>query len=133
MKQLRELYAYKPLVFLMALVPLGLLVWNAFNDGLGLHWLHNCAEDLRVSGRWQAMARSNLRDEFYRIRRDVAFRLLTRRGKQDPGKVARKWLEKREEEVLRFTNMIEEMKLRGSIDFATLSVAAQELRELTLT
>jgi NAD-specific glutamate dehydrogenase len=79
------------------------------------------------------MARSNLRDEFYRIRRDVAFRLLTRRGTQDPGKVATKWLDKREQDVNRFMNMIEEMKLRGNIDFATLSVAAQELRDLTST
>jgi len=108
-------------------------LYSAFNDGLGLHWLHNCAEDLKVSGRWQAMARSNLRDEFYRIRRDVAFRLLTRRGKQDPGKVAAKWLQQREDEVSRFINMIEEMKLRGTVDFATLSVAAQELRDLTST
>jgi len=108
-------------------------LYSAFNDGLGMHWLHNCAEDLKVSGRWQAMARSNLRDEFYRIRRDVAFRLLTRRGTQDPGKVATKWLDKREQDVNRFMNMIEEMKLRGNIDFATLSVAAQELRDLTST
>ena len=108
-------------------------LYSAFNDGLGLHWLHNCAEDLEVSGRWQAMARSNLRDEFYRIRRDVAFRLLTRRGKQDPGKVANKWLEQREEEVAHFMHMIDEMKLRGTVDFATLSVAAQELRDLTST
>ena len=47
-------------------------LYSALNDGLGLHWLHNYAEDLKVSGRWQAMARSNLRDEFYRIRRDIA-------------------------------------------------------------
>ena len=108
-------------------------MYSAFNDVLGLHWLHHCAEDLLVSGRWQAKARSNLRDEFYRIRRDVALRLLTRRGTADPGIVARKWLGKRETEVTHFTDMIEEMKLRGNVDFATLSVAAQELRELTLT
>ena len=29
-----------------------------------------------------------------------------------------------------FLRMIEEMKLRGAFDFATLSVAAQELRDL---
>jgi len=29
--------------------------------------------------------------------------------------------------------MIDEMKLRGNIDFATLSVAAQELRDLIST
>jgi glutamate dehydrogenase len=108
-------------------------VYATINDGLGLQWLHNSAEDLKVNGRWQAMARSNLRDEFYRIRRDVALRLLTRRGQKDPGEVARKWLERREDKVTHFRHIIEEMKLRGNIDFATLSVAAQELRDLTLT
>lgn len=108
-------------------------LYSAFNDGLGLYMLHNYAEDLEVSGRWQAMARSNLRDEFYRIRRDLALRVLARRSKQDPGDVARKWLSKHEAEVTRFTDMIAEMKLRGNIDFATLSVAAQELRNLTST
>ncbi|MBT8103069.1 MAG: NAD-glutamate dehydrogenase [Gammaproteobacteria bacterium] len=108
-------------------------LYSTFNDGLHMHWLHNYAEDLKVSGRWQAAARSNLREEFYRIRRDVAFRLLTSRGKQDPEEVARKWLSKREERVARFTQMLEEMKLRGNLDFATLSVAAKELRDLTST
>ncbi len=105
-------------------------MYSVFNDALGLHWLHNCAEDLRVSGRWQAMARSNLRDEFYRIRRELAFQLLTRRSKKDPGEIAQAWLDKRESGVSQFKHMIEEMKLRGDIDFATLSVAAQELRDL---
>jgi NAD-specific glutamate dehydrogenase len=77
------------------------------------------------------MARSNLRDDFYKIRRDIALRLLTRRGKLDGRVVARKWLKKRENEVARFRGMIEEMKLRDNFDFATLSVAAQELRDLT--
>ena len=108
-------------------------LYSAFNDGLGLYMLHNYAEDLEVSGRWQAMARSNLRDEFYRIRRDLALRVLARRSRQDPGDVARKWLSKHEAEVTRFTDMIAEMKLHGNIDFATLSVAAQELRNLTST
>jgi len=107
-------------------------IYSAFNDALGLQWLHNCAEDLKVSGRWQAMARSNLRDEFYRIRRDIALGLLTHRGKSDGRVVAKKWLAKHEEEVRRFRSMTEEMKLRGHFDFATLSVAAQELRHLTL-
>ncbi len=107
-------------------------VYSRFNDALGLQWLHNCAEDLKVSGRWQAMARSNLRDEFYKIRREIALALLTRRGKQDGRVVADKWLDKHAAEVRRFRNMIEEMKLRGHVDFATLSVAAEELRDLTL-
>ncbi|MGB5719757.1 MAG: NAD-glutamate dehydrogenase [Woeseiaceae bacterium] len=107
-------------------------IYSGFNDALGLQWLHNCAEDLKVSGRWQAMARSNLRDEFYKIRRVLALKLLTRRGKVDGRVVAMKWLDKHEDEVGNFRRMIEEMKLRGTFDFATLSVAAQKLRDLSL-
>ena len=77
------------------------------------------------------MARSNLRDEFYKIRRDIALQLLTRRGKLDGRIVAMKWLDKHEDEVTIFRNMMDEMKLRDTIDFATLSVAAEELRDLT--
>jgi len=105
-------------------------LYSTCNDALGLHWLHFSAEDLKVSGRWQAMARSNLRDEFYHIRRDLASQLLSRRGKTDPAEVARKWLARHEQEVENFLHMMDEMKLRGNLDFATLSVAAQELRDL---
>ena len=105
-------------------------LYSVCNDALGLNWLHNSAEDLRVSGRWQAMARSNLRDEFYRLRRELAAQLLLRGADEKPAEVANIWLEKRAASVQRFRSMIDEMRLRGKIDFATLSVAAQELRNL---
>ena len=108
-------------------------MYSAFNDALGIHFLHNSVEDLRVSGRWQAMARSNLREDFYMLRRELGDKLLTRRGTRDSREVARRWLAKREARVQKFKNMVAEMKLRGNIDFATLSVAAQELRNLIST
>jgi glutamate dehydrogenase len=105
-------------------------LYSAFNDALGLQWLHNSAEDLTVSGRWQARARGNLREDFYRLRRQIGDNLLTKRGTRDSREIARRWLAKHEKEVQQFTGMIDEMKLRENIDFATLSVAAQELRDL---
>ncbi len=105
-------------------------LYSTFNDALGLYWLHNQAEDLEVEGRWQAAARSNLRDEFYRLRRKLAFQLLTPRSKKEPGEIADAWLKKNAGAVGRFNHMIDEMKLRDEVDFATLSVAAQELRDL---
>ena len=105
-------------------------LYSTFNDALGLHWLHDRAEDLQVRGRWQAKARSNLRDEFYRIRRELAFSLLRPRSKRNPSDLANDWLKKHSDQVARFNAMIEEMKLRNRVDFATLSVAAQELREI---
>ena len=105
-------------------------VYSTFNDALGLHWLHNRAEDLEVDGRWQAMARSNLRDEFYRLRRQLAFKLLTPRTRKDSNTIASAWLDQNADAVARFNGMIDEMKLRDEVDFATLTVAAQELRDL---
>jgi glutamate dehydrogenase len=105
-------------------------LYSTFNDALAMYWLHNRAEDLQVDGRWQAIARSKLRDEFYRCRRDLASKLLTPRTKKDPDIVADAWLKTHADEVERFTRMIAEMKLRDHVDFATLTVAAQELRKL---
>ena len=76
------------------------------------------------------MARSKIRDEFYRIRRDLAAQFLRKRGAADPARAVEKWLSDHSAKVERFKSMIGEMKLRGDIDFATLSVAAQELRDL---
>jgi glutamate dehydrogenase len=108
-------------------------LYSSFNDAFGLQWLHNSAEDLAVSGRWQAMARNNLREDFFRLRREIGNKLLTRRGTRDSREVAKRWLAKHEVEVQQFTQMIEEMKLRDQVDFATLSVAAQALRDLIST
>ena len=105
-------------------------LYSKFNDELGLHWLHNSAEDLKVSGRWQSQARGHLRDEIYRLRRQLALRLITTRGKSDPREVAERWLNKHADKVAEFRATLEEMKLRNEIDFATLSVAAQELQRL---
>ena len=108
-------------------------LYAAFNRHLGFFWLHAGAEDLRVQGRWQAMARSNLREEFFRLRRDLAEGFLAKRRKQELSVAIDKWINEHGEGITRFRNMVDEMKLRGNLDFATLSVAAQELRHLIST
>lgn len=105
-------------------------LYSTFNDELELHWLHNRAEDLSVDGRWQAMARSNLRDEFYRLRRELAFKLLSAKSNKKPGDIASSWLKKNNAAVEQFKRMIAEMQLRDEVDFATLTVAAAHLRSL---
>jgi glutamate dehydrogenase len=105
-------------------------LYSAFNEHLGLYWMHTSVEDLEVEGRWQAMARSNLREEFYYLRRQLAAQLLAGRSKRDMAVRVDEWLQKHAHDVGHFKRMIEEMKLRSEIDFATLTVAAQELRNL---
>jgi glutamate dehydrogenase len=116
--------SYKPDVIELA------KLYAVTNEKLGIYWLHVCAEDLKVEGRWQAIARGKLRDEFFWMRRELAEQILRKRGKHDLTEAVDRWLTKRSTRVDRLTNMIEEMKLRGEIDFATLSVAASEFRDL---
>ncbi len=105
-------------------------LYSATNEKLGIYWLHVAAEDLQYEDRWQAIARGKLRDEFFKMRRELAEQILRRRGKNAIPEAVDKWLAARSDRVDRFVNLIEEMKLRPEIDFATLSVAAQEFRDL---
>ncbi|MEQ8207546.1 MAG: NAD-glutamate dehydrogenase, partial [Woeseia sp.] len=105
-------------------------MYARLSEHLGIVWLHRRVENLAVEGRWQAMARSNLRDEFYRCRRDLALRILQNSGKKTPIEEYESWLTTNASGVKKFESILAEMKLREEIDFATLSVAAQELRKL---
>ena len=101
------------------------------SDRLGIVWMNRGVESLEVEGRWQALARSNLRDDFYRIRRDFVTNLLNSRSRKTPEEVFAAWLAKNATSVRLFDSILAEMQLKSDVDFATLSVAAQELRKLT--
>jgi glutamate dehydrogenase len=105
-------------------------LYAATNEKLGLYWLHVSAEDLEVGDRWHSTARGKLRDEFFCMRRELAEQIVRNRGKHNVDDAVDKWLQKRSDRVERFKNILAEMKLREEIDFATLTVAARELRDL---
>ena len=71
-----------------------------------------------------------LRDEFYAYRRDLATKFLQPRSRLTPSQLFHKWVEQRAEAIAKYDTILREMKLREELDFATLSVAAQELRKL---
>ena len=119
--------SYKPDVIDLA------RLYAATNDKLGIYWLHVAAEDLKWNDRWTAVARGKLRDDFFRMRRELAEQILRRRGRHEIPEAVDRWLAARSTEVERFKQLIEEMKLRPEIDFATLSVAAREFRDLIST
>ena len=101
------------------------------SDRLNIAWIYRGIEALEVEGRWQAMARSNLRDEIYRERRELTSIFLRRRGPTIPKDAVDNWLEQHSTAVLNFKTTLEDMTQRHEIDFATLSVAQQELRKLS--
>lgn len=97
---------------------------------LGVVWLHRCVENLEVEGRWQAIARGNLRDEFYAVRRELASHLLKTRSRMAPTRLFENWSQQNAASISKFDGILREMQLREEVDFATLSVAAQELRRI---
>lgn len=106
-------------------------LYSELSDRLDIAWIYRNIEALKVRGRWQAMARSNLRDEIHRERRELASILLRRRGTTIPKNAVDIWLEQHATAVQNFKAMLDEMKQRHVVDFATLSVAQQELRKLS--
>ena len=106
-------------------------MYAQMSDRLGIVWMNRGVESLEVEGRWQALARSNLRDDFYRIRRDFAVTLLSGRSRKSPEEIFQNWIDTNATAVRKFDAILAEMEQRQDIDFATLSVAAQELRKLT--
>jgi glutamate dehydrogenase len=106
-------------------------MYSELTERLGVIWLNRSIEGLKVHGRWQAIARSNLRQEFYEVRRELSEGLMKKRGKSSLTERFETWLEVNADAVHKYDNMLADMKIRQSADFAALSVAAQELRKLT--
>ena len=48
-----------------------------------------------------------------------------------PEEIFQAWLQKNSAAMRKFDSILSEMQLRQDVDFATLSVASQELRKLT--
>ena len=105
-------------------------MYALLSERLGVVWLHHSVEGLAVDGRWQALARGNLRDEFYAYRRELATKFLQTRSRLTPSQLFHKWVNQHSEKMDKYDTILREMKLREEPDFATLSVAAQELRKL---
>jgi glutamate dehydrogenase len=106
-------------------------MYAELSDRLGIIWMNRCVEVLEVEGRWQAIARSNLRDEFYRIRRDIVIDVLSAQARGTPMERFKRWMERNALAIRKFDAILAEMRLKNDIDFATLSVASQELRKLS--
>lgn len=100
------------------------------SEDLGVVWINRAVEALQVSGRWQAIARSNLRDDFYRMRRELVTTLYTSRSRKSPMALYETWKLGNESAIVKFESSLGEMKVHGEPDFAMLSVAAQEFRKL---
>ena len=98
--------------------------------GLRFDWLRTRIEQLKVQGRWQAMARGTLRENLARQQRALLERLLVQRGSHSPEEALVEWLTEAKTDIGRIHRTLEDMRGAGSMDFATLSVAIKEIERL---
>jgi len=106
-----------------------------FDLGAGMHldWIRDQIESLHVEGRWQAMARGSLRENLFSLQRRLTDEVLTGAAGTNPADLVVVWLDKAAEKVSHTKHVLQEMRLTGSLDFPTLSVALQEIRKLAKT
>ena len=98
--------------------------------GLRLDWIRREIEDLDVDGRWRAVARSTLRESLLEQQRTLLMSILRGRGKDEPPAALANWLTRRKDGIHRLRHALGDMRTAGEVDFATLSVALNEVRRL---
>jgi glutamate dehydrogenase len=91
--------------------------------------LYAAINGLQVHGKWHALARSNLRDDLYRIHRLLTGRVLRMAGKSAEERLAH-WAERHRDKLGFAEARIAELRAAGVSDFEGLVVAVRELRRL---
>jgi len=92
-------------------------------------WLYAAINDLPTSGKWQTLARVNLRDDTYRLHRLVAGRILRTPG-QTPQARFEAWAAQHERRLRLVLGRLAELQSANAREFTTLAVAVREIRRL---
>jgi glutamate dehydrogenase len=103
-------------------------VTHELSKVIGLKWLRQQLEDLRVHGQWHAQARAQLRDQLLDHQRDLTLSV-AEAGELGPDSVTR-WCERNRDDVERVADMLEDMQSLPGMDWATLAVAVGALGQL---
>jgi len=103
-----------------------------FHFGAALHlpWLYEQIDALPVDGRYQALARSALRDELGAQQRALVSQILAAGGKKPAEAKVDAWL-RRDDQSLQFTiTMLNELMSQKTLDYPTASVAVRRLAQI---
>jgi glutamate dehydrogenase len=115
--------------FKLSVKEIGLLYFDVAQK-LRLDWVRERIEELKVEGRWRAMARASLRETLGRQLRALVRSVLRRRAGRGPRVALAAWLEKSQPQVAHVQRAFDDMQIAGATDFATLSVALKEVGHL---
>jgi glutamate dehydrogenase len=98
-------------------------------ERLRLPWLIGAINDLPAAGKWQSLSRVNLRDDAWRLHRQLAAQVLAASGVDAATRVDA-WMKTRERRVRVALDRLAELQAAGTRDYAGLAVAVRELAGL---
>jgi glutamate dehydrogenase len=105
-------------------------VYFGIGDRLRVLWLLSSIIGLNVTGGWQALARSNLRDDTYRLHRLIASRILHVPGNNAEERIDN-WVKAHEARLKFGVQRLQELHVSTPVDFMVLAVGVRELRKLS--
>ncbi|HYM33976.1 MAG TPA: NAD-glutamate dehydrogenase domain-containing protein, partial [Steroidobacteraceae bacterium] len=106
------------------------LIYFKLDHLLSLNWLRDQVLALNVQDRWQAIARTTLRDNVYGLHRTLALQVLSNRQRGKILDPVDAWQRANSATVQHAIDSLKEMRTLPRADFATLSVAMQAIRRL---
>jgi glutamate dehydrogenase len=102
----------------------------ALDDALALGWFRERIVALPRDDRWQSLARSALRDDFFRAHADLTASVLDGATTPDADGAIGNWVAERRREVEHCLSVLYDIRATGRADLAQLSVGLRELRNL---
>jgi len=98
-------------------------------ERLGLGWIKEQIERLKVDGQWQAAARRTMRDDLYALQRKITSAVLKCKGRDAQAR-AEQWTFGHASSMEALKRIVVDLRTGAPPDFATLSVALQAVRRL---
>ncbi len=107
-------------------------VYFLLGQRLQIDWVRQAIDNLKVEGRWQARARGTLRDNAIRAQRDLTGQVHSLNQCKASAASIEELIDSDRESFSRVDQLITQMRENKSTDFATLTVAVDEFKQLTL-
>jgi glutamate dehydrogenase len=105
-------------------------VYFGIGERLSLDWLRDRVLELPRSDRWQALARSALRDDLYEVHRMLTREIAQGANGRDGVAAMETWLEENAESVARARSVLADVRASEIYDTTTLPVVVRELKNL---
>ena len=105
----------------------------ALDEELELGWFRDRIVSLPRNDRWESLARSALRDDFFRAHAELTASVLTYEPNgTEGGSLVEPWLDDRRRQVDHCLSVLADIRATGRADLAQLSVGLREVRNLIL-